>query len=119
MPPSINLSEAAKLKDVEFRLRQPYLGWINATLQTARSKNLGQITIHFPCFFINLINETTPLEWQELDHLLVQLWTRCSIRPVLTHENGQGTDPALVVAKLLPELTSRGFYVFECCQRSE
>ena len=117
IPPSINLSEATELKDVEFRLREPNIGWINATLQTARSKNLQQITIHFfsplPHIFPGPINETTRWEWQDLDHLLVRLWTTFSIRLVFvyTQKKEGGTGSGVPVPKLLPELASRGFDV--------
>ena len=112
MPLSLDLSKAAKLKDAEFRLREPIVGWINATLQTARSKNLRQITIHIPAIFLRSVDETTRLEWQDFDHLLVRLWTTRSIRPVFTYEKkGAGTGPGELVPKLLPELVSRGFDV--------
>ena len=117
MPPSINLSEATELEDVEFRLREPNVRWITATLQTARSKNLRQITVHFfsplPHIFPGPINETTRLEWQDLDHLLVRLWTTSSIHPVFAYvqKKGEGTGSGVPVPKLLPELASRGFNV--------
>ena len=109
MPPLLDLSKATSLKDVEFRLREPYVSWVNATLQTARSRNLRQIIIHIPATFRRSIDETARLEWQDLDHLLVRLWTTCSIRPVFTYEmKGEGTGPEAQVPELLPELMSRG-----------
>jgi hypothetical protein len=108
MPLSLDLSKATKLKDVAFQLRESYINWINATLQTARSKSLRHIIIHIPAAFRGSIDETTRLEWQDLDHLLVRLWTTRSIRPVFTYEKGAETSFRALVPKLLPELMSRG-----------
>ena len=113
MQPSINLSEAVVLKDVEFRLRNLDVRWINATLQTAGSKNLRQITIHFnSAVHLSQTDKTTLLELQDLDHLLVQLWTTRSIRPVFTDEDKWGgTGSGLLGLKSMPKLTSRGFCI--------
>ena len=71
MSPSFNLSDATMLKDVEFRLHEPNVKWITATLQTTGFKNLQQITILLDfAVFLDGIPETTRLEWQELDDLL-------------------------------------------------
>ena len=57
----------------------------------------------------DLIDEATRLEWQDLDHLLVRLWTTLSILPVFTYEKrGGGTGSGLLVPELLPELVKKG-----------
>jgi hypothetical protein len=55
-------------------------------LQTVESKNLQQITIHYPTILTGTIEEAVhqAQEWQELDRLLVQFWTSRSIRPKIT-----------------------------------
>ena len=116
MPLSLDLSKATKLKDVEFRPREPIVSWINATLQTAGSKNLRQIVIHIHATLVSSIllgsiGESTWLEWRDLDRLLVQLWITRSIHPVITYEKGAGNGPRVLAQKLLPELVSRGFDV--------
>lgn len=87
MPPPLDLSKASKLKDAEFRLAGPHIRWIVMTLETAktaREKTLEQITIRTVANFHDLIEETVHQEWQDLDHLLVELWTSHSIRPKVT-----------------------------------
>ena len=114
MPPSLDLSKATTLKDVEFRLCELEVKSINAAIRTATSTNLQQITISFPdIYFVDLLpsllDEGTRTEWQDLDHLLVQLWTTRSIRPVFTNKKMGGENfVGAVTQKLLPELTGRG-----------
>lgn len=107
-PPSVDLSKARKLKDVEFRLYAPRVGWINKTLQTAKSENLRQITLFSSIDPRRESDETARPEWQNLDHLLVQLWTTRSIRPALTYQKGWETSDFVVPSEVLPELTRRG-----------
>ena len=112
IPPSLNLSKAIKLRNVEFRPSEPNVKWISVALRTAKSKNLRQITIHLATrlMFTMLrgpVGEITRQEWQDLDHLLVQLWTTRSIRPVFTFGD-RGTDSGALVSLLLPELVSKG-----------
>ena len=113
MSPSFNLSDATMLKDVEFQLHEPNVKWITATLQTAGFKNLQQITIRLDfAAFLDGIPETTRLEWQELDDLLVQLWTTRSIVPAFTYvKNGGRSGLGVPKTKLMPKLASRGFNV--------
>ena len=100
---------------MEFQQYEADIRWINATLKTAKSENLQKISIHFSTVLLltNLvdpIDETICLEWQELDHLLVNLWTTRSVRLELTYEKrGGGIGLGVPVPKLLPELTRRGF----------
>jgi hypothetical protein len=100
---------------VEFQQYEADIRWINATLKTAKSENLQKISIHFSTVLLltNLvdpIDETICLEWQELDHLLVNLWTTRSVCLELTYEKrGGGIGLGVPVPKLLPELTRRGF----------
>ena len=101
---SLDLSKAAKLKDVEFRLRGPSINWISRALQTARSENLRQISIILSFYLPNPDQEAVRLEWQDLDDLLVELWTTRSIRSVFTLRSGTGGR----AKRLLPGLASRG-----------
>ena len=86
----------------------PGPGWINATLQTAKSTNLQHITIHSDYFYPRN-DETALREWQDLDHLLVQLCTTRSILPMFTSERW-GLDEIDVPAlgELLPEFKTKG-----------
>ena len=113
--PPLNLSDATKLKDVEFRPRTSSVKWISAALRTAKPQNIQRVAI---LFYIPLMSSVirnpaeamTRLEWQELDHLLVQLWTTRSIRPVFTYYAiGDETSPGVLVPQLLPELVRGGF----------
>ncbi|KAF9780898.1 hypothetical protein BJ322DRAFT_1213540 [Thelephora terrestris] len=103
-PPAVDLSNATKLKHLEFQWRGPDIQWITTAIQTAQFKTLLQITI-----FMSSIRPISPrrkfLGWHELDHLMVQLWTSHSILPKILYCNG----PQELVASLLPELTKRGF----------
>ena len=113
-----DLSKATRLDSVEFRMRDPGVGWINETLRTATPKNLRQITICFrdniflnrlQIYFFPVGETAVHLGWEELDHLLVHLWTTRSIRPVVTYTHEQrwpGLRPT--AQRFLPELTSMG-----------
>jgi len=107
--PSLDLSKATKLKDVEFRCGKPDIQWIIMALQTIESKNLRQITIDLYALSVRQIGETVSQEWLDLDRLLVRLSTSHSIRPKIT--NGKwdgGANLGSIVPILLPELTRRG-----------
>ena len=93
---------------VEFQPREPRIGWIIAALRTIESNTtLWLITINFTPIYTHPIpvDEATRQEWQELDHLLVHLWTTRSIRPVFTYKT---VASGVLVPELLPELTRRG-----------
>ena len=115
MSPSFDLFKATKLKDVKFQLRESKVKWVTTALQTIGSKNLQQITInfinHLRFIFPGPIDETTRLEWKDLDHLLLRLWTTHSIRPVFGYNQEGGTGSGVLGPKLMPELASRGFDV--------
>ena len=97
---------------VEFQPREPRIGWIIVALRTIESNTtLWLITINFTPVYTHPIpvDEATRQEWQELDHLLVHLWTTRSIRPVFTYEKAaELTASGVLVPELLPELTRRG-----------
>ena len=94
-----------KLKDVGFLWRGPSVKWISRALKTARSANLRQISIALNFPLPNAYHdEAVRLEWEDLDSLLVKLWSTRSIRPVLTLKSGTGED----ARKLLPRLASMG-----------
>jgi len=100
-PSLLDLSEARKLKHLVLRYGMPSIRWITMALQTAKSKNLQTITIRPDATtFGNPVGVTLYEEWQELDDLLVQLWTSRSIRPKVMCRGS-----CLI---LLPELTRRG-----------
>ena len=83
--------------------------WITKTLQTAKSEYLEQITIFVPSSATNPVPATVNSEWEDLDHLLVQLWTSRSVRPRLGYmKKLECDDMEAWVPILLPELTSRG-----------
>ena len=108
MPSPLDLSHVAKLKDVEFRFAQPSVQWIITTLRTANTKHLRWITIH-SSVGIHRVQEVDRREWQDLDHLLVQLWASHSIIPKIVHikiPEWLGITAAAPI--LLSELVSRG-----------
>ena len=95
----------------------PGPGWINATLQTAKSTNLQHITIHSDYFYPRN-DETALREWQDLDHLLVQLWTTRSILPMFTSERwGLDEIDVLALGELLPEFKTKGVHRAACAYR--
>jgi len=106
--PSLDLSDATKLKDVAFHCGRS-TKWITTTVKTAKSENLQQITVNSPTATLGQIEEAVYREWEDLDHLLVQLWTSRSIRPRVTYERGKREDGMKdLPSRLLPELTRRG-----------
>ena len=93
---------------VEFQPREPRIGWIIAALRTIESNTtLWLITINFTPVYTHPIpvDEATRQEWQELDHLLVHLWTTRLIHIVFTYKTAAS---GVLVPELLPELTRRG-----------
>ena len=116
--PSLDLSKAAKLRDVAFNYLRSDIQWVTAMIKTIKSKNLQQIAI-FSYIYTPLstqIKEAVHREWQDLDHLLVQLWTSHSVRLKIMYWMWEGQDEARGFAqRLLPELTRRGAIdVAEC-----
>ena len=110
-PPSpLVLSKATKLHDIEFRCIGQDIRWIITTLRSAETINLKQIVIVISPYstFDNPVGEMTRQEWQELDHLLVRLWTSSSVRPVIIcEERGGGNNWGEVVLSLLPQLAGK------------
>lgn len=106
--PSLDLSKATKLEDVELWMGGPDVRWIIMALQSVKSTTLHQITIHsHPT--TDLTGETVRREWQGLDRLLAQLWTSHSVRPQITYKAEEGVkDLGDHAPSLLPELTRRG-----------
>ena len=87
-------------------------------IKTIKSKNLQQIAIfsYERTPLSAQIKEAVDREWQDLDHLLVQLWTSHSVRLKIMYRREEGEDEARGLAqRLLPELTRRGVIdVAEC-----
>ena len=79
-------------------------------LQTVGSKNLRQITIHpYIASSNDPIEEETRQDWQDLDLLLVRLWTSHSIRPRFIYgPDWRGKEARNYAPSVLPELTRRG-----------
>ena len=87
---------------------RPSVQWIVTTLQTAKTEHLQRITILARLRF-DVFVETGRPEWQELDHLLVRLWTSRSIIPSIKYFRAQKrTDSVELIPSLLPELATRG-----------
>ena len=84
MPSPLDLSHVANLRDVGFRFARPSVQWIPATLCTANTKHLRQITID-SSIGIHKVQKLYRREWQGLDHLLVQLWASRSIIPKIKY----------------------------------
>ena len=109
IPPPLDLSKATKLEDVKFYSSGPNIRWIVMALKTVGAKSLRQISIHTVAGFHDPIEETVRQEWQDLDRLLVELWTSRSIRPSVVYTEGEeGDNLTELVVNLLPELASRG-----------
>ena len=107
--PSLDLSKATKLKDVEFRCGKPDVQWITMALRTIESKTLQRITIDLYAPSVRQMGETVCQEWRDLDRLLVQFSTSHSIRPKITNGKWEGgVNLGSIVPMLLPELTRRG-----------
>jgi hypothetical protein len=100
--PPLDLSKATKLKYVGFRWAKQEIRWIIATLETARSNALQQITIHFH-FIHPSPSEETSRDWHTLDSLLIRLWTSRSIFPKVSYR----VDAERLAPRLLPELKKR------------
>ena len=95
----LKISTATKLKDVAFR-SEGSLRWINAVLETIKSKELQWVTVKSWHVLVDY------REGEDLDHALAQLWTSRSVRPtILFSRKGRIME---LVPKLLPELTKEG-----------
>ena len=106
-----NLSKARKLKGVRFECTGLNVRWIAATLRTAKSTNFRNITIMVTSCVAppNSVEEMVHREWQDLDHLLVQLWTSRLIRPKITYmERRVAKGLGKLVLSLLPNLAGKG-----------
>ena len=106
--PSSDFSKITKLKNVVFYCNGS-TRWITTTVQTINLRSLQQITIdsHHP--IPAEIEELNYQEWQELDHLLAQLWTSHSVRPRVAFGRKEEVDDVrAITSRLLPELTRRG-----------
>ena len=123
--PPLDLSRAAKLKDLSYTCGGSDIQRVTMALQTVQSKNLQQINI-YPCKTLRDLQQTNthlygtpgnPVEeailqqWQDLERVLVQFWTSHSIRPKITYDAGIGQkDWGALVPRLMPELTRRGLF---------
>lgn len=104
LPPAFDLSEYPKLKDVEFHGGSVSIRWIIATLQSGKPKSLQRIVVHVYGISSDEAGEMGH-EWQDLDRLLLRLWTSHSILPKVTCASRlEGS----IAQRLLPELANRG-----------
>ena len=121
MLPPFDLSMVTEVKGMEFRCHTIRIQWLTMSLRTVKPPNLRQITLTMDPFivFFGPVGEEIHQEWQDLDHLLVQLWTSHSVLPIIRFETTGNGDHLLNLASgLLPELTSRGAVsVIEDCFR--
>lgn len=107
----INLSQAAKFRNVVFRCGGLRADWINKTLHTIESTNLHHLTLELPRFpaIDDPIWEVVHQEWLDLDSLPVQFWVSHSLRSKVIYTLVKGEKDARGdVVKFLPELTRRG-----------
>jgi hypothetical protein len=106
--PPLDLSKATKLKDLTFLCGRQNIQRITMALQSVKSKNLRQITIHPHGSFEDLIGPVDHPQWQDLDRLLVQFWTSHSIRPMIKYKAREiERDFGRQAPSLLPELMGR------------
>ena len=105
--PRFDLSKLPKLKEATFSQYQVVQGvqWITETLQTAKSTDLQRIRIDSTLDLVPPVEQSVGKEWQELDCLLIQLWTLHSIHPRIVFQNEINKAVAReVVQGLLPKL---------------
>ena len=111
-PPPLILSSAIRLRNVKFRFLGPSVRWIITTFQTAKTTSLRQITITIVLYSVSTraFGETICREWQDLDHLLDELWTSSSVRSKIAFETREGNNHHLRKRALilLPRLMSKG-----------
>jgi len=118
----INLSKATRLREVGFRLLDPYDVWAGSTLKTLtpNHKDLWRISIHM------VIREHANLQqifgidicdsWADLDHTLIQLWESNAVTTRVTYATGgDKTEARKFVEQLLPEMTRRGIVELVDC----
>ena len=74
-------------------------------LQTAKSRNLREITICPDAIVGGPVSEVALWEWRDLDCFMFELWTLCSIILKIIHEEERG---GLDLEDLVLELTGRG-----------
>lgn len=116
MPP-LRLSDAAKLKDVDFGWDNSDVRWIVKSLHSATSTNIENISIKLNAraVFADPVEETTHRGWRDLDRLLIQLWTSRSVVPRITfaktRRRRQRNDLGQLAPNLLPGLADRGLKV--------
>ena len=109
MTPSLDLFEVTKLKYVIFSCNGSDVQWITTTVKIAESKNPQQVAIHLYADIPVQIREAVRRAWEDLDRLLVELWTSSSVRPKIVYQTGKGKDDiGDPLPRLLPELTRRG-----------
>ena len=102
-PPLFDLSKYSKLKVVKFRVDNGSIKWVIMTLQATKPKSLREIGIYLNTLLFNPPKETVR-EWQDLDHLLAELWTSHSILPKIAFYKYR----EVLALKLLPELMRMG-----------
>ena len=108
-PGPLDLSEAAKLKEVEFRYAGRNIQRLTTTLRTAKSTSLQTIAITIPQCHPGQPGTGNDPWGMAGDQLLDQLWTPCSICPKIAYKEDwvpKGFEE--LVSGLLPKLASKG-----------
>lgn len=102
--PSIDLSGATRLHDLEFRCKNSSALWISQMLRTIKSEFIEQVSLDIsPEAFLE-----EPQGWLDLDSLLVQLRDSHSLRMKITYEPlGSSADEREKVEGLLPQVIGR------------
>ena len=109
VPPPLDLFNATRLRDVEFVGSIATVQWITIMIKTAKSSNLRSISIRLHSVRPPSVGATVYSEWQDLDHLLVELWISRSIPPKVKYNQRMGgINGEEYVASLLPKLTNMG-----------
>ena len=125
-PTSVNLSKAARLKDMIFRIDSSGPAWVTAALRTItpEHRDLRRILIfeaHLSTFVgfgatVPVVGEQTLGEWLELDRVLAQLWEAYSTPPKIMCRAPLWREiPARdLMGRLLPEATLGGTVNLSC-----
>jgi len=123
---SIDLSKAARLKDVAFRAKSQSVKWITMALHTItpEHRDLRQISIYVHldstttrvgANIRQTIGEQTSGQWLNLDRLLARFWESRSIRPKVIWMAPKVGKRAMrnCIGCLLPVITMRGLIDLE------
>lgn len=119
--PSIDFSEATKLKKVTFRSSESSIVWITMTLRTItpEHEDFREVSIHThfdwaPPSIHNPANTERTVggevyrQWMELDNLLVRLGESHGVGVMVRYYSREERKALGFVHRMLPEITKRG-----------